>query len=145
MYSVQTTFGFEAAHRLYDVNTYSEECRNNLHGHSYQVTVVVGRSELNDAGMVIDFKLLKHFLKEQIEDRYDHSCILKSTDPLCQPIVENCDKVIITDDNPTAEWMSEIYYKLIDEMLEDIDDQLILLSVKVQETAKNIAIRESEL
>ena len=63
MYKLQTQIEFEAAHRLYDVDTYSEECRNNIHGHSYKVTFIIGRDELNSAGMVIDFKLLKKVLK----------------------------------------------------------------------------------
>lgn len=46
MYTVQTQTSFEAAHRLYNVDTYSEECRNNIHGHSYKVTIVVGRANL---------------------------------------------------------------------------------------------------
>ena len=82
MYKLETRIEFEAAHRLYDTATYSEECRNNIHGHSYKVTYLIG-GDLNEAGMVIDFKLLKKIIRETVEQPYDHSCILKRSDPLC--------------------------------------------------------------
>ena len=140
MYSVETKVSFEAAHRLYDVNTYSEECRNNLHGHSYKVTVVVGRDELNDAGMVIDFKLLKKVIRENIEDVYDHSCILKSNDPIAPVIFDNCKKVHIVNDNPTAEWISKVFREILETKLKEIDKKCKVISVAVQETENNIAI-----
>lgn len=139
MNTVQTTISFEAAHRLYDVATYSKECRDNIHGHSYKVTFVVGREEFNNAGMVVDFKLLKTIIRQQIEDVYDHSCILKKTDPLAEPISANCDKVILVDDNPTAEWMAKEYFNVIQPILSRHDDHLKVVSVSVQETENNIA------
>ena len=142
MHKVQTTVSFEAAHRLHDVATYSEECRNNLHGHSYYVTVLISREHLNDAGMVIDFKLLKKILHETIEERYDHSCILKSSDPLCSTVSTNCKKVHIVDSNPTAEWMAKHFYDTISGALADSDPGIEVVSVAVQETDKNIAVYE---
>lgn len=139
MYEVKTTINFEAAHRLYDVATYSEECRKNLHGHSYKVTVYIAREKLNDASMVIDFKLLKKILKEVIEDKYDHSCILRSIDPVAEHVKANCDKVRIVEENPTAEWMAMQFYYDILEALNQEDNQLLVNRVEVQETEKNIA------
>lgn len=143
-YGLNTTITFEAAHRLYNVATYSDECRENLHGHSYRVNVRVYRNKLNDAGMVMDFKLLKKILKENIEDVYDHCCILKYDDPLVDPVRKNCKKVIIAEESPTAEWMAEKYYNLISRALADVDDQLKVRSVEVQETERNIAIYEGD-
>lgn len=140
MHTVETVVSFEAAHRLYDVATYSEECRDNIHGHSYKVKVVVGREKLNDAGMVVDFKLLKKLIREEIEDKYDHSCILRTIDPLATPIRENCKKVILVSDNPTAEWMAEeFWFRLTSKLLDELDSELKVLSVSVQETENNIA------
>jgi len=136
---VETYFSFEAAHRLYDTETYSEECRNNLHGHSYVVRVVVSSSNLNNAGMVIDFKLLKKILKETIEDKYDHSCILRSCDPLANVVKDNCKKVHIVEENPTAEWMAKKFYTEILQALSSVDLYLAVEKVSVQETEHNIA------
>ena len=139
MYTVETTTSFEAAHRLYSVETYAEECRDNIHGHSYKVKVVIGRPELNSAGMVIDFKLLKEIIRTEIEKKYDHSCILRQNDPLAEPIMTNCKKVFIVQDNPTAEWMSKMFFDILVDGLSKLDDQLRVVSVSVQETENNIA------
>lgn len=138
MHIVETQVSFEAAHRLYDVDTYSSECRENIHGHSYKVRVKVSCDALNSAGMVIDFKLLKTIIASNIESKYDHSCILKSNDPLCKPITDNCKKVIIVNKNPTAEYMAELFFNQIQYALRDCKG-IQVYSVSVQETENNIA------
>lgn len=139
MYAVKTKVSFEAAHRLYNVDTYSSECRDNLHGHSYKVEVLVGVNDLNDAGMVIDFKLLKKIIKDVIEDKYDHSCILRNSDPIAKVIQENCKKVILVDNSPTAEWMAKEFYDAIQAKIHIYSFDANVISVAVQETENNIA------
>lgn len=138
MYTVKTRVSFEAAHRLYDVVTYSSECRDNLHGHSYKVEVVVGTDHISSNGMVIDFKLLKKIIKDSIEDKYDHSCILRNSDPIAKVVQENCKKVILVDDSPTAEWMAKKFYEMIEAKLNTFSSDLHVISVGVQETENNI-------
>lgn len=138
MYAVKTKVSFEAAHRLYNVDTYSSECRDNLHGHSYKVEVLVGVNDLNNAGMVIDFKLLKKIIKDVIEDKYDHSCILRNSDPIAKVVEENCKKVIIVDNSPTAEWMAKEFYEMIQSRINTFSSDLHVISVGVQETENNI-------
>lgn len=140
MYTVKTKITFEAAHRLYDVDTYSSECRDNLHGHSYCIEVVIGVNNLNTAGMVIDFKLLKKIIKDVIEDKYDHSCILRNSDPIAKVIKANCKKVILVDESPTAEWMTKKFYDMIEDKLHIYGSDIHVISVAVQETENNIAI-----
>ena len=143
MYKIKTQVDFEAAHRLYNIDTYSTECRDNIHGHSYKVTVVVSRKSLNSAGMVIDFKKFKQLLNDIIVSTYDHSCILQKSDPLVSSMKETCHKVIVVDSSPTAEWMAESYFRDIQERLHEEDPLLVLQSVQVQETEHNIAIYEN--
>ena len=139
MYTVKTVVSFEAAHRLYDVDTFSSECRDNSHGHSYKVTIIVGCNNTNSAGMVIDFKLLKSLIKSAIEDKYDHSCILRKSDPIAEVIMNNCKKVIIVDSSPTAEWMAKTFYDDVSSIISNHSDVLDVISVSVQETENNIA------
>lgn len=140
MHKLETQIEFEAAHRLYDTATYSEECRNNIHGHSYKVTFVVG-GELNEAGMVIDFKLLKKIIREKIEQPYDHCCILRASDPLCNDMLKECKKVHIVAENPTAEWMSKVYFDMVNQALKENGiTNCRVLECHVQETEHNIAI-----
>lgn len=140
MYTVKTKIAFEAAHRLYDVDTYSSECKDNLHGHSYKIETVVGVNNLNPAGMVIDFKLLKKIIKDVIEDKYDHSCILRISDPIANVIKENCKKVILVDESPTAEWMAKEFYGMLEDQLHIYGSNIHIISVAVQETENNIAM-----
>lgn len=142
MYKLKTQVEFECAHRLYNVDTYSEECRKNIHGHSYKATVVVSRNSLNSAGMVIDFKLLKKIINEKIVDKYDHAIVLREADPVLDIINSNCDKVVHVPESPTAEWMAEIFYTGLEEAIKEIDSEIAIVYVAVQETSHNIAIYE---
>lgn len=143
---LRTQVAFEAAHRLYDVDTYSEECRNNIHGHSYKVTVYARRSRLNSANMVIDFKLLKEIIRKTIEDTYDHSCILRDSDPLAKPIADNCKKVHIVSENPTAEWMAEQFFYILNSAIRcNVDPDVTIIQVDVQETENNVAIYRGDV
>ncbi|MDR2017961.1 MAG: 6-carboxytetrahydropterin synthase QueD [Syntrophobacterales bacterium] len=58
---------FAAAHRL---EAYHGKCEE-LHGHNFQVEAFFSGTELNPEGMVIDFKILKDYLK-QILNTLDH-------------------------------------------------------------------------
>lgn len=144
MYKLKTQVNLEAAHRLYQGTTFSKECHDNLHGHSYKVTIVISRKTLNDVGMVVDFKLLKSVLNECLEKRYDHCSFICFDDPIADSIFNNCRKVCICPCNPTAEYMSEKFAYEIMAALQELDSELILESVSVQETDNNIAIWERD-
>ena len=144
MHKLKTTISYEYAHRLYDVNTYTEDCKNNIHGHSGYLTVIITRPTLNDAGMVMDFKQLKEILKSEIESKFDHSCILKSTDPISEVVKNNCKKFHIVDENPTAEWMAKMFFDIVDNAVKKVDPEVRVARVEVQETDKNIAIYEED-
>lgn len=146
MHSIRTCISFEAAHRLYDVVTYSRECSDNLHGHSYKVFVNCSCNDLNSAGMVIDFKLLKKILKTAIEDKYDHSCIIRDCDPLKKALLTNCKKVVVVEESPTAEWMAKEFAFDIQTELNKyaISENVIVNRVEVQETENNTAIWEAD-
>lgn len=58
MYELSIRGHFDAAHALHG---YEGECRN-LHGHTWDVEVVVAGEHLDDVGIVYDFKTLKEDL-----------------------------------------------------------------------------------
>lgn len=141
MNRIQTVVSFEAAHRLYGVDTYSAECRESVHGHSYKATVVAGRTNNNEANMVMDFKLFKKIVREEVEDKYDHSIILRDIDPLVPAFKELApeQKLNVVADSPTAEWMAASFFSSIESALQKVDPEVRLVSVAVQETENNIA------
>lgn len=145
MITLKTSFECETAHRLFNVATYSEECRDNIHGHSYKYVVEVARKypdingELNEANMIVDFKLLKQTIKE-FEKKYDHSVIIKRDDPLCEPLFKNCKKVNVVDENPTAEWMVSTFPKELNNLFDKNHLGIEVVSLEIAETTGNIAV-----
>lgn len=70
MWTISKSFNFAAAHALSDLPE-GHKCRR-LHGHNYEVTVVLGSDKLDPAtGFVVDYGDLKD-VKEWIDTRLDH-------------------------------------------------------------------------
>lgn len=71
---------FNAAHRLnnplFDEATNKRiygKCNNpNYHGHNYVLEVWLEGNVDPETGYVIDLKILKDIIKEEVEDRFDH-------------------------------------------------------------------------
>ncbi|NNE77309.1 MAG: 6-carboxytetrahydropterin synthase [Pricia sp.] len=71
---------FNAAHRLYRKDWEEKKndavfgkCNNpNFHGHNYELIVSVTGDIDQETGFVIDMKVLKDLIKEEIEDAFDH-------------------------------------------------------------------------
>jgi 6-pyruvoyltetrahydropterin/6-carboxytetrahydropterin synthase len=67
MYEVTIIKSFSAAHILSQVGGKCEE----LHGHNFKVELTLGAPDLNQSGLLIDFRLVKKWLGE-ILDELDH-------------------------------------------------------------------------
>lgn len=85
MYIVSVEDNFSSAHQLRE---YQGKCEN-LHGHNWKVKVSLSGNELDKAGMLIDFGIMKKELK-QIMDYLDHK-FLNDTEPFdkLNPSAEN--------------------------------------------------------
>jgi len=70
MFEVQVESHFDAAHFL---RGYKGKCEN-LHGHRFRVVVRVRGEELNEAGVVYDFRELRDKL-EGVLAQFDHTCL----------------------------------------------------------------------
>jgi len=90
MYELTVKSHFDAAHAL---RGYPGECRN-LHGHTWDVEVTVVGSELDEIGIVYDFKTLKDDLNHVL-GAYDHA-YLNDVEPFdsLTPTAENLARVI---------------------------------------------------
>lgn len=67
MYELKTITQFGAAHQL---KNYHGKCEH-LHGHNWKIEVYVKGEELDDCGLLVDFKDIKEKTNEIIE-RLDH-------------------------------------------------------------------------
>jgi 6-pyruvoyltetrahydropterin/6-carboxytetrahydropterin synthase len=92
MYEVTVEDSFAAGHYL---RNYRGKCEN-PHGHNYKVRVTLRGSELDKAGLLLDFKDLKEVIKAII-DRLDHQ-MLNEVEPF---------KVL----NPSAENLARYFYE----------------------------------
>jgi 6-pyruvoyltetrahydropterin/6-carboxytetrahydropterin synthase len=99
---------FNAAHRLHNPNWSDEKnkdifglCNNyNYHGHNYDLIVKVTGEIDPETGYVIDLKILRDIIKNQVTDRFDHKNL-------------NLDLEDFKDINPTAENIAVVIYDLI--------------------------------
>ena len=70
MFEVSVREHFDAAHYL---RGYRGRCEN-LHGHRFQVMVMVRASQVDQIGLAYDFVELKKHLREILQ-RLDHTCL----------------------------------------------------------------------
>ena len=127
--SVTRKAHFNAAHRLYNPSWSDERneavfglCNNpNWHGHNYQLDVTVTGEIDPDTGYVIDLKILKGIIKDEVEDRFDH----KNLNLDCPEFAETI---------PTAENIVVTIHRLLRARLDDRYD----LHVRLAETPRNI-------
>lgn len=133
-------FDFETAHALYG---YDGKCKN-IHGHSYQLFVTVIGTPINDLnhvknGMVLDFGDLKHIVKSEIVDVFDHATVLNEKSPhkeLAEKIKGHSPKVILVDYQPTSENMLIDFAGRIQKKL---PNSVTLHSLKLYETQNSYA------
>lgn len=135
MMELTTYTELEIAHRL--MSAYAQKCRS-LHGHRYEVEITVTARELNDDGMIVDFKKLKEVVKTVLDDKWDHGACFNVSDPLGEAVLASgSERVHIIKANPTLEWMVERWALDLQVAL-DIECPGVAVSMlKASETARN--------
>src|SRR5271170_7917916 len=95
MFEVTVEASFSSGHYL---RNYQGKCEN-PHGHNYKVRVTLAGAELDEAGLLLDFKLLKQVMRPVIE-RIDHQ-MLNDLEPFItlNPSAENIAKFFYDETN----------------------------------------------
>lgn len=101
MFEVTVEADFSSGHFL---RNYRGKCEN-PHGHNYRVRVTLYGKELDHAGLLLDFKLLKQVMRPVIE-RIDHQ-MLNDLEPF-------------TEINPSAENIAKFFYDQTNEQLAEM-------------------------
>jgi len=120
---------FNAAHRLFRKDWSDEKnnavfgkCNNpNFHGHNYVLEVWIEGAIDTETGYVIDLKIVKDLIKNEITDRFDHKNL-------------NLDCKEFLNLNPTAENIAVVCWNLLRTEL----DAKYELSIKLWETENNL-------
>jgi 6-pyruvoyltetrahydropterin/6-carboxytetrahydropterin synthase len=126
---------FNAAHRLHREDWSDEKnqqifgkCNNpHFHGHNYDLEVGVTGEVDPETGYLIDLKILKDIIKEEVENSFDHKNL-----NLQVPEFANL--------NPTAENIAYVIYNKVKAKLDPKYD----LEIKLFETERNFVIYRGE-
>ena len=118
VYRICKMFEVESGHML---SRHPERCRF-PHGHTRRVELVVESRELDENGMVVDFKALKIAVAELI-DRYDHALCVHVDDPLYPALVEHYGGpggriIAYHDQDPTSEVIARELFEAIAPIIE---------------------------
>lgn len=100
---IRKSFKFEGGHIVH--RSFSKRCRESFHGHSYEVEFFFKPLDpciLQDCGMILDFGILKSFLKDAV-DIFDHTFVLWNKAQYVSSVKELSDRFIVSDFIPTAE------------------------------------------
>ena len=119
---------FNAAHRLHNKNWTDEKNQKifgkcnyqNYHGHNYELIVSVTGEVDPVTGYVLDVKILKDFIKSEVEEAFDHKNL-------------NLDVPEFKTLNPTAENIVIVIYNKLKAVL----DKKLDLKVTLYETPRN--------
>lgn len=128
MMSIFRKSQFNAAHRLFREDWSNEKnlevfglCSNpNYHGHNYQLIVKVTGEVDPETGYVIDLKVIKELIEQEVIEPFDHRNL-------------NLDTEEFKNLNPTAENIAIVIWKKLRKRLNDKYD----LSVRLYETERN--------
>ena len=126
--TVSRSAHFNAAHRLYRKDWSDEQnnavfgkCNNvNFHGHNYELIVSVTGEIDPQTGYVIDIKILKDIIVDEVETPFDHKNF-------------NLDVPEFADLNPTAENIAVVIWNRIRRRIDSAMD----LEVVLYETPRN--------
>ena len=140
---IRKQYKFENAHVVR--NCYSERCKYSIHGHSYIIEVFLKADKLDNAGMIVDFGVLKNEVSCLI-DSFDH-CISvwdQDTPEYRSFVKEYSERYIELPISPSAENMAFMLFVFIDAIIRNTklhngEAPIELNSVRVHETATGYA------
>ena len=140
---IRKLFKFENAHIVRNCST--QRCSQNLHGHSYQVEVLLESNYLDNGQMVYDFGLTKLYIKDLI-DAFDHAITLWSGDDseYLADMKKHSARWVELPVSPSAEQFSRVFFLMIERVLEcsvmqNNEREVKLHSIIVHETQTGYA------
>lgn len=128
MVTVSRKAHFNAAHRLYRADWSDDKnaevfgkCSNpNYHGHNYELIVSITGPIDPETGFVMDLKVLKDLISEEVEEAFDHKNL-------------NIEVAEFKNLNPTAENIAIVIYNKLKPRIKPS----LGLEITLYETARN--------
>ncbi|MEM0519634.1 6-pyruvoyl trahydropterin synthase family protein [Aequorivita flava] len=122
---------FNAAHRLFreewddakNLEVFGKCSNPNYHGHNYELEVGISGEIDPKTGFLIDLKILRDIIKEEVEDPFDHKNL-------------NLEVQEFKNLNPTVENIAVVIWKKIRARI----DSKYGISIKLYETPRNFVV-----
>ena len=109
MYQVSKSVSFCYGHRLLN---YTGKCQH-LHGHNARAVITLESKVLDERGMVEDFSEDKRLVWSWLDEEIDHTLLLHRDDPVLPVLQSAGERVMVTDENPTAEVIARMIYEFV--------------------------------
>ena len=109
MYRVSKSVSFCYGHRLLN---YPGKCQH-LHGHNARAVITLERDSLDGRGMVEDFSELKRLVWAWLDSEIDHTLLLHKDDPILPLLQDSGERVMVMEENPTAEVLARMIYEYV--------------------------------
>jgi len=118
---------------------------NQIHGHRATILCfisgeIVTDNNSSEAGMIIDFGILKKLMIDKIHSRLDHGFAVWERDKTTLDFIKqrnNPDKILILSEPPTAETLSKwVFHELLIPLL---DKKILLEQIHWYETPNSVA------
>ena len=135
---IRKLFRFENAHIVR--NCSSDRCSRSIHGHSYQVEILLEAHALDNGQMIYDFGLLKGHIKDLI-DSFDHAVAFWDKDnaeyiAFCKQFSARWISLPVS---PSAEQFSRVIFVLVDSVLK----QTVMQNGEVDVSLHSIIVHET--
>jgi len=117
MFEITIRKSFAAAHQLRDIGGKCEE----LHGHNFTVEVSAGGEKLNDEGLLLDFRQLKKWTNELLEE-LDHKYLNELP--------------FFKDINPSSEIIARFMFERLSEKTKTVNTPITRVTVWESEDAR---------
>ena len=144
---IRKKFRFEGAHIVR--NCTSQRCRENIHGHSYEVEVFLKSNHLDNGFMVMDFVLLNN-VAEFIHS-FDHAFTLwdKEQEDVKDAIYRINVRVAEIPVSPSAEGYALLFFFVISRIISSAkmingEENVMLHAIRVHETLSGYAEASAE-
>lgn len=117
MFEITIRKSFAAAHQLRDIGGKCED----LHGHNFTVEVSAGGEKLNDEGLLLDFRQLKKWTNELLEE-LDHKYLNELS--------------FFKDLNPSSEIIARFMFERLSEKTKTLNTPITRVTVWESEDAR---------
>jgi len=119
-YRICKTIEIENGHML---SKHPDKCRF-PHGHSRKVEIILEAKDLDDHGMVCDFKIVKEAVGDFLES-YDQAICMNTQDPMFETMKKAYgDRVIgFTETEPTTEVLAKTFFDAFRDKLGEYGSQ----------------------